>query len=122
MSMSRSEKNPGKFYFRCAKRQCDLFQWADEYPQSKVRFWLEEGRKVWLEPHSLQPSAEALGPFEGNWDRADLSPRIKSGLDRILRENTPQRFHDQYLYDEFTPKERLYLERRGLPPPIRDSA
>jgi len=122
MSMSRSEKNPGKFYFRCAKRQCDLFQWADEYPQSKVRFWLEEGRKVWLEPHSLQPSAEALGPFEGNWDRPDLSPRTKFNLDRLLRENTPQQFHDQYLYDEFTPKERLYLERRGLPPPIKDSA
>ena len=41
MSMSRSEKNPGKFYFRCAKRQCDIFQWADEYPQTKVRAWLE---------------------------------------------------------------------------------
>jgi len=124
MSMSRSEKNPGKFYFRCSKRQCDIFQWADEYPQTKVRAWLEEGRKLWLEPHPLQPSVErreALGPFEGNWDRNDhpghfertvfpsndLSPRTKFKVDRLLRDNTPQQFHDQYLFDEFTPKERL---------------
>ena len=124
MSMSRSEKNPGKFYFRCSKRQCDIFQGANEYPQTKVRAWLAEGRKLWLEPHPLQPSVDrrdALGPFEGNWDRSDLSPRIKFNLHRLLRENTPQRFHDQYLFNEFTPKERLYLERRGLPPSIKDS-
>ena len=120
MSMSRSEKNPGRFYFRCSKRYCDIFQWADEFPQTKVRAWLEEGRKLWLEPHPLQQSVERrvpLGPFEGNWNRSDLSPHTKSNLDRILRDNAAQEFHQQHLFDEFTPNERLYPERRGLPPP-----
>ena len=29
MSQSRSEKNPGRLFFKCPKRNCTFFQWAD---------------------------------------------------------------------------------------------
>ena len=42
MSQSRSEKNPGRLFFKCQKRNCTFFQWADQSPSNKVRAWLLE--------------------------------------------------------------------------------
>jgi len=49
MTLSHSEKNPGRLFLKCSKRWCDFFQWVDEVPRVKNRIWLEEGRKPWLE-------------------------------------------------------------------------
>jgi len=32
MSMSQSEKNPGRLYLKCSKRWCNFFQWVDQEP------------------------------------------------------------------------------------------
>ena len=32
LSISRSLQNPNRLYFRCGKRQCSFFQWADQVP------------------------------------------------------------------------------------------
>ena len=39
--MSNSEKNPGRLYFKCPKRECKFFQWADVEPRGCVKNWLE---------------------------------------------------------------------------------
>ena len=44
MSMSQSEKNPGRLFFKCPKRWSDFFQWVDQEPRGQTRAWLEEGR------------------------------------------------------------------------------
>ena len=33
LTMSKSEKNPGRLYLKCPKRRCKLFQWINEPPQ-----------------------------------------------------------------------------------------
>ena len=133
LTMSHSEKNPGRLFFKCSKRWCDFFQWADEHPWTKNQAWLEDGIKVW--------QGHRTGPFQGNWHPDDFSPRTKTDLDRIIhqdqqkkkwnpkeifrqRERQKKYFQDQYqryLLDEFTPKEKYYLEERRLQPPSRDS-
>ena len=41
LSMSNSEKNPGRLYFKCPRRECKFFQWADVEPRGSVKVWLE---------------------------------------------------------------------------------
>ena len=43
MSMSQTEKNPGRLCLKCAKRWCDFFQWVDQEPRGKTKAWIEEG-------------------------------------------------------------------------------
>ena len=33
LAMSRSEKNPGRLYFKCPRKSCKLFQWINEPPK-----------------------------------------------------------------------------------------
>ena len=40
VSQSQSEKNPGRMFFRCSKRNCEFFQWVDQTPSRNVRAWL----------------------------------------------------------------------------------
>ena len=103
MTMSHSEKNPGRLFFKCRKRQCEFFQWVDEHPRGKNRAWIladklttlfngrivKRKREDILYETPLQRGVrhivdKHIGPFEGNWD-----PQV-------------------------TPKERLYLEKRGM--------
>ena len=44
MSLSQSEKNPGRLFLKCPKRWCGFFQWVDEEPRGKTKAWLEGGR------------------------------------------------------------------------------
>ena len=106
MTMSHSEKNPGRLFFRCYRRLCPFFQWVDQDPRGQNRGWLEadkficlfDGRVVKrifqdaLTETPLQNGVrktihQRMGPFEGNW-----SPEV-------------------------TPREQLILEQRGLVPP-----
>ena len=106
LSMSHTEKNPGRLFFKCYRRTCPFFQWADQDPRGKNRVWLEadkficlfDGRVVRrtfedvlketpLQRGVRQSIDQHMGPFEGNW-----SPEV-------------------------TPKEQMVLERRGLAPP-----
>ena len=45
MSMSHSDKNPGRLYLKCPKRYCDFFQWVDTPPRGKTRAHLESPRR-----------------------------------------------------------------------------
>ena len=109
-------------------------------PGKKNRIWLEaekficlfDGRLVRrtfqdvltetpLEKGVRKTIGQHMGPFEGNWNPQDLSTKTRSSLDLIVhKDRTGQEpFQDQYLWDEFTPKERLYMERRGLAAPTQ---
>jgi len=46
MTLSRSEKNPGRLFLKCSKRWCDFFQWVNEVPWGKNRLWLKEGKML----------------------------------------------------------------------------
>ena len=94
MTLSHSEKNPGRLFLKCSKRWCDFFQWVDEVPRTKNRIWLKEGRKPWLETPLQQ----------------ELPPQTKKDLDRII----PGLKQENYLWEELTPKERHYVLKRGL--------
>ena len=104
--MSHTAKNPGRLFFKCYKRTCPFFQWADQDPWGKNRLWLEEDKFIRLFNGRLvsrtfedvlketplqrgvrQSIDRHMGPFEGNW-----SPEV-------------------------TPKEQMVLEQRGLAPP-----
>ena len=37
MSLSQSEKNPGRLFLKCPKRSCDFFQWVNEEPRGKPK-------------------------------------------------------------------------------------
>lgn len=39
MSMSHTERNPGRLFLRCKKRQCEFFQWVDEHPREKNYYY-----------------------------------------------------------------------------------
>ena len=41
LSVSKSEKNPGRLYLRCNKNQCKFFQWAEVPLTQKKRDWIE---------------------------------------------------------------------------------
>ena len=41
MSMSHSDRNPGRLYLKCPKRYCDFFQWVDRAPRGKTLAHLE---------------------------------------------------------------------------------
>jgi len=118
MTMSHSEKNPGRLFLKCSKRWCDFFQWGDEVPRAKNRVWLEEGRKLWLETPLQQGVRRIVDKHLSRvTDPQELSPQTKYDLDRII----PRFKQENYLLDEFTPKEQHYMLKRGLVPPISDS-
>ena len=48
LTMSNSERNPGRLFFKCSKRECDFFQWADEDPRGHKRRWLEGEKFITL--------------------------------------------------------------------------
>ena len=55
MSLSQSEKNPGRLYLKCPKRWCDFFQWLDQEPRGKAKAWMEGGsiQEGYPRPHEL---------------------------------------------------------------------
>ena len=60
MSMSHSDKNPGRLYLKCPKRYCDFFQWVDTPPRGKTQAHLESpNQEGYPRPNNLfQPREE----------------------------------------------------------------
>ena len=121
LTMSHSEKNPGRLFFKCSKRWCDFFQWADEHPWTKNRAWLEDGIKVW--------QGRRNAPFERNWHPDQdppkrkwtmMQPKPSSGRNpSSLREREKKYHRDQYERyhrDEFIPKLKYWQEKRKQDP------
>ena len=140
MTMSHTEKNPGRLFFKCFSRRCPFFQWVDQEPRGQNRIWLEadkficlfDGRVVRrtfqdvltetpIQRGVRQSIDQHMGPFEGIWHPEELSPRSRSSLDQIVHKDKTGQvpFQGQYLWDEFTPKDRLYVERRGVAAPTQ---
>ena len=77
MSMSCSERDPGRLFLKFTTRWCDFFQWVDQEPQSRTRTWLWEDGFLskcdgYPRPQELfQPLMKrpVETPFEGNWIR-----------------------------------------------------
>ena len=94
MTMSHSEKKPGRLFFRCYRRLCPFFQWVDQDPRGQNRgcfdgrvvrrTFQDELTETPLQKGVRKAIDQHIGPFEGNW-----SPEV-------------------------TPKEQLILEQRGL--------
>ena len=139
MSMSHSDKNPGRLYLKCPKRYCEFFQWVDTAPHGKIRAHWESPRREGYSrpPHLFQPQPREewqrvdalcqerrnqfqeqerkrerervyqeekkrsggmvndgmerrrygldppLGPFEGNWDQAECTPKERLYNERL---------------------------------------
>ncbi len=41
LSLSKSEKNYNRLYFKCGSNTCNFFQWADTKPVGKAQRWLK---------------------------------------------------------------------------------
>ena len=140
MSMSQSDKNPGRLYLKCPKRYCEFFQWVDTPPRGKIRAHWESPRREGYPrpPHLFQPQPreewqrvdalcqerrkkfqdqesryaeklrygtleererervyqeekkrsggmvnDGMGPFEGNWDQAECTPKERLYNERL---------------------------------------
>ena len=127
MSMSQSDKNPGRLYLKCPKRYCEFFQWVDTPPHGKIRaHWESPSREGYPRPpHLFQPQ-----PRE-EWQRVDAlcqerRKKFHGTLEERERERVYQEekkrsggmvndgmgpFEGNWDQVEFTPKERLYNER-----------
>ena len=95
--MSNSERNPGRLFFKCAKRQCDFFQWADEYPRGHTRRWLEGEMFMTL----FNGQVVKRKPQDVLWE-TPLQKGIRESIDKHMTDTTP--------------KERFILEKRGMGP------
>ena len=98
LCLSNSQRNPGRLFFKCAKRQCDFFQWADEYPRGHIRLWLEGEKFITLSKGRVVK-------------RKPQNVLFETPLQKGVRESI-----DKYMIDT-TPRERLYLKKRGLATP-----
>ena len=100
LCLSNSEKNPGRLFFKCAKRQCDFFQWANEDPKGNKRRWLEGEKFMTL--------------FNGQVvKRKPQDILFETPLQKGIRESIDKHMLPAYVPQEVTPKERAVLEKMG---------
>ena len=103
LTMSNSERNPGRLFFKCAKCECDFFQWADEEPRKNTKRWLEGEKFITL----FSGQVVKRKPQDVLWE-TPLQKGIRESIDKhMLPAHVPQ---------EVTPKERAVLEKRGMGP------
>ena len=96
LTMSNSERNPGRLFFKCAKRECDFFQWADEYPRGHTRLWLEGEKFITLFNGQMVKRKPQDVLFETPLQKGMRESIDKHMLPKGVRENI-----------DTTPKERL---------------
>ena len=98
--MSNSERNPGRLFFKCAKRECDFFQWANEDPKRNTKRWLEGEKFMTL----FNGQVVKRKPQDVLWE-TPLQKGVREIVDKHMG-----------LPPDTTPKERMVLEKRGLGP------
>ena len=118
LTMSNSERNPGRLFFKCAKRECDFFQWADENPKGNTKRWLEGEKFITL----FSGQVVKRKPQDVLWE-TPLQKGIRESIDKhMLPAHVPQGNNPskqailEQLAETVTPKERAVLEKRGLGP------
>ena len=93
LTLSNSERNPGRLFFKCAKRECDFFQWADEDPRGHKKRWLEgekfmtlfNGQVVKRKPQDvlwetpLQKGVREIVDKHMSWCVQDTTPKERMG-------------------------------------------
>ena len=132
LTMSNSERNPGRLFFKCAKRECDFFQWADEDPRKNTKRWLEgekfmtlfSGQVVKRKPQDVlweTPLQKGVREIVDKHmglppDTTPQSRYIPQGNNwSIVQENPGKKLHT-IVAETVTPKERAVLEKRGMGP------
>ena len=103
LTMSNSERNPGRLFFKCAKRECDFFQWANEDPKGNTKRWLEGEKFITL----FSGQVVKRKPQDVLWE---------TPLQQGIRESIDKHMLPAYVPQEVTPKERAVLEKRGMGP------
>ena len=101
--MSNSERNSGRLFFKCSKRECDFFQWADEDPRGHKKRWLEGEKFITL----FSGRVVKCKPQDVLWE---------TPLQKGIRESIDKHMLPAYVPQEVTPKERAVLGKRGLGP------
>ena len=99
LCLSNSQRNPGRLFFKCSKRECDFFQWANEYPKGKIRLWLEGEKFI----HMFDGTIVKRKPQEVLFETP-----LQKGVREIVNKHMGP--------PNTTPKERLYLEKREMGP------
>ena len=118
LTMSNSERNPGRLFFKCAKRECDFFQWANEDPKGNTKRWLEGEKFITL----FSGQVVKRKPQDVLWE-TPLQKGIRESIDKhMLPTYVPQGNNPskqailEQLAETVTPKERAVLEKRGMGP------
>ena len=76
LTLSNSDKNPGRLYFKCPKRECRFFQWADVEPRGLVN-------------DRLESKSTPCDSVDGRFPNRDENGYPTQGYDMV-----PNRFHD----------------------------
>ena len=88
MSMSQSDKNPGRLYLKCPKRYCEFFQWVDTSPwKNPSSLGKSQTRRV----SSSTPSVPTPAPGRVAKSRSTMSGTQKEIPRYLGRERTRTR-------------------------------
>lgn len=98
MSQSQSEKNPGRLFFICRKRNCKFFQWVDQTPSKKVRAWLLENERPFN--HTGYPRPHEL-----------YKPERQNYISNLIRQ-PPYEKQSNHFRDEQTERDHVIPEPR----------
>ena len=129
LTMSNSERNPGRLFFKCVKRECDFFQWANEDPWGDRKRWLEGEKFMTL----FSGQVVKRKPQDVLWE-TPLQKGVREIIDKHMApppDTTPQGIHlpqgnkDEYRWRR-TPqdnnwsttlvKERVDPQKEGMGP------
>lgn len=107
--VSNSENNKDRLYFRCPKRQCKFFQWADVLPYGKAKECLQKSKNTvhnQAHPHpvKLDPSI----PFDIDlWNECQKVPIwVADSYEHANRIGAPREIVGHYLTAEKEPRLR----------------
>ena len=134
MSQSRSEKNPGRLFFKCPKRNCKFFQWVDQEPRGIAKAWMEGSRiqEGYPGPQELfipqQRDSEKkkveIGEREekGKSKNAERQERERQYSEKMRNENLQERQRERVYQRERKNGRMIHdvmeMRRRGLAVPF----
>ena len=102
LTLSNSERNPGRLFFKCVKRECDFFQWANEDPWGDRKRWLEGEKFMTL----FSGQVVKRKPQDVLWE-TPLRKGVREIVDKHMSWCVPP---------DTTPKERVVPEKEGMGP------